>query len=263
MKPQTINAETLPARTGLSTARHEPLLRASVLKSPWTWAAVLAILLIGYSWGISENHSGSALNESSVNGFFDVLELVLFRASLLAFAAVGAVALFKVHIRGHRAAISNDENTEAMRDLLTQNARLVEVVTSLVRETAASARPAEWAALPTVSLSPPASSPSKPVTILTTVRAMHVPPGSSASAVPSGKPATKSSPKTIDNPVPRRAAATPAGHVTSAPLPPKRKFSSEEVRRLAYAKWEARGRRPGNPDRDWLEAERELLAKTP
>lgn len=32
----------------------------------------------------------------------------------------------------------------------------------------------------------------------------------------------------------------------------------ETIRRLAYQLWEARGRQDGDPERDWLEAERRL-----
>ena len=33
----------------------------------------------------------------------------------------------------------------------------------------------------------------------------------------------------------------------------------EEIARLAYANWEARGRQDGSPEEDWYSAERELL----
>ncbi|MCX6627327.1 MAG: DUF2934 domain-containing protein [Candidatus Solibacter sp.] len=37
--------------------------------------------------------------------------------------------------------------------------------------------------------------------------------------------------------------------------------SHEEISRLAYAYWEARGRLHGSPQEDWYRAERELLRR--
>ena len=44
-----------------------------------------------------------------------------------------------------------------------------------------------------------------------------------------------------------------------APSPP----SHEQIARLAYAYWEARGRQHGSPDEDWHRAERELRTRRP
>jgi hypothetical protein len=41
------------------------------------------------------------------------------------------------------------------------------------------------------------------------------------------------------------------------PKPP-RIPTHEEIARLAYSYWEARGWQPGSPEADWLRAEREL-----
>jgi hypothetical protein len=46
------------------------------------------------------------------------------------------------------------------------------------------------------------------------------------------------------------------GHPPALPAP-----SHEEIARLAYAYWEARGRRHGSPQEDWFRAERELLRR--
>lgn len=37
----------------------------------------------------------------------------------------------------------------------------------------------------------------------------------------------------------------------------------EQIALLAYSYWEARGRQPGNPEEDWLRAEREILSRSP
>jgi hypothetical protein len=42
----------------------------------------------------------------------------------------------------------------------------------------------------------------------------------------------------------------------AAPAP-----SREEIARLAYSYWEARGRQHGSPQEDWYRAERELLRR--
>jgi Protein of unknown function (DUF2934) len=44
----------------------------------------------------------------------------------------------------------------------------------------------------------------------------------------------------------------------AAPAP-----SPEEIARLAYAYWEARGRQHGSHQEDWYRAERELLLRRP
>ena len=50
---------------------------------------------------------------------------------------------------------------------------------------------------------------------------------------------------------------TGPGPTAVATAPP----SSEEVARLAYAYWEARGHRHGSAQEDWYRAERELLSR--
>ena len=37
--------------------------------------------------------------------------------------------------------------------------------------------------------------------------------------------------------------------------------SHEEIARLAYAHWEARGRQDGSPEEDWYRAEQELIRR--
>jgi hypothetical protein len=49
--------------------------------------------------------------------------------------------------------------------------------------------------------------------------------------------------------------ASTVAEVSAASAP-----SREEVARLAYAYWEARGRRGGSPEEDWIRAERHLAA---
>jgi len=39
---------------------------------------------------------------------------------------------------------------------------------------------------------------------------------------------------------------------------PRRMPAQEEIARLAYSYWEARGRQSGSPEEDWYRAEREL-----
>jgi len=76
----------------------------------------------------------------------------------------------------------------------------------------------------------------------------------------------------------RRVAARPQHSATAAetpvtparePEPParveiveavvsERELSREEIARLAYSLWEARGCQGGSPDEDWLRAEQEL-----
>ncbi|MGB9625457.1 MAG: DUF2934 domain-containing protein, partial [Phycisphaerae bacterium] len=46
-------------------------------------------------------------------------------------------------------------------------------------------------------------------------------------------------------------------HAVRAELPT---VTEEQIRRRAYELWLARGRKPGDPVRDWLQAERELKA---
>ncbi len=73
--------------------------------------------------------------------------------------------------------------------------------------------------------------------------------------------------KTVDQPNPTRT--TPASASPSKPASPMPAASSmsaarnpavseEEIRVRAYQKWEAAGKPPGDGQRFWLEAEREL-----
>jgi Protein of unknown function (DUF2934) len=50
---------------------------------------------------------------------------------------------------------------------------------------------------------------------------------------------------------------TPRTHLPRNEPQPSRTPSHEEIARLAYAYWEARGRRHGCPEEDWYSAERE------
>jgi hypothetical protein len=36
---------------------------------------------------------------------------------------------------------------------------------------------------------------------------------------------------------------------------------TEDIARLAYSLWEARGRQDGSPEEDWLQAEQQLIGK--
>jgi DUF2934 family protein len=54
------------------------------------------------------------------------------------------------------------------------------------------------------------------------------------------------------------ATAASAGAETAAPA---NIVGPEEIARLAYAYWEARGREGGSPEEDWFRAERELTSR--
>jgi hypothetical protein len=51
---------------------------------------------------------------------------------------------------------------------------------------------------------------------------------------------------------------TPRTHLTRQQAQPPRTPSHEEIARVAYSYWEARGRRHGCPEEDWYRAEREV-----
>jgi hypothetical protein len=51
---------------------------------------------------------------------------------------------------------------------------------------------------------------------------------------------------------------TPRTHLTRHEPKPPRTPSHEEIARLAYSYWEARGRRHGCREEDWYRAEREV-----
>lgn len=55
-----------------------------------------------------------------------------------------------------------------------------------------------------------------------------------------------------------RVAVEPAQPVAATPVEAPEQFTREEIARLAYSYWEARGYRGGSPDEDWVRAEREL-----
>lgn len=66
---------------------------------------------------------------------------------------------------------------------------------------------------------------------------------------------------------PRVTMRTPVREVSTAefsgqdaPALSARQPSREEIARLAYSYWEARGYQGGSPEEDWLRAERELLS---
>jgi hypothetical protein len=54
---------------------------------------------------------------------------------------------------------------------------------------------------------------------------------------------------------------TPRTHLTHKPSKPARTASHEEIARLAYSYWEARGRLHGCSEEDWYRAEREVKWK--
>jgi hypothetical protein len=69
------------------------------------------------------------------------------------------------------------------------------------------------------------------------------------------KSAKASAPKSV---VQRHRKA--AGPVTAVETPANN-ARTEDIARLAYSLWEARGRQDGSPEVDWLRAEQELLGK--
>jgi hypothetical protein len=75
-------------------------------------------------------------------------------------------------------------------------------------------------------------------------------PKSTAAATP--KPATAASHKH------KTKKSTPQESPSEQPVAVP-VISQEEIARLAYSYWEARGFGPGSPEEDWLRAERELL----
>jgi len=53
-------------------------------------------------------------------------------------------------------------------------------------------------------------------------------------------------------------AAQPAAPAAATPVAAPAQLTREEIARLAYSYWEARGYQGGSPDEDWVRAEREL-----
>ena len=58
------------------------------------------------------------------------------------------------------------------------------------------------------------------------------------------------------NPLRNQAQASPALPKENAS---KEQAIQEQIARLAYSLWERRGRIDGSPEKDWLEAERQVL----
>jgi hypothetical protein len=84
----------------------------------------------------------------------------------------------------------------------------------------------------------------------------------SSGPVPRRKPAVTVHPKhsapPADDPEPATVEAPPPA---PAPLTAAAPVSHDEIARLAYAYWEARGRQGGSAAEDWSRAERELHAR--
>jgi hypothetical protein len=78
-----------------------------------------------------------------------------------------------------------------------------------------------------------------------------------AAAAPKKRsPAAKHKPATKKTPAVKAAEPT-----VPAETAPAVEVTSEQIARLAYSFWEARGYAPGDPNQDWLRAERELHAR--
>lgn len=60
---------------------------------------------------------------------------------------------------------------------------------------------------------------------------------------------------------PARIPETPASRADA--VVSYRELSHEDIARLAYALWEARGGQGGSPEEDWLRAEQELRQRDP
>jgi hypothetical protein len=91
-----------------------------------------------------------------------------------------------------------------------------------------------------------------------------VPSASAAAAARTRRPAsqrTKPSTAVSENPpaVSRSSEMSPG----SAAYAVEQQLSHEEIARLAYSLWEARGCPLGNSEEDWLRAEQELRRRTP
>ena len=59
----------------------------------------------------------------------------------------------------------------------------------------------------------------------------------------------------------KHAASAPASPQTKAAEPAAVEPSPEEIAKLAYFYWEARGRQDGSAEEDWLRAELELRSR--
>lgn len=76
-------------------------------------------------------------------------------------------------------------------------------------------------------------------------------PAASASADPVSPPSSGATPADTQ-------AAMPAGSTPQAAPPQADGSRDQRVREAAYHRWLARGMADGDPERDWLEAEREV-----
>lgn len=81
-----------------------------------------------------------------------------------------------------------------------------------------------------------------------------------------GAPSQEAQPKTKRSGAPKSAVAAHKhkasksidSAVESPILMEQPRLAPEEIAKLAYSFWEARGYRDGDPEQDWLRAEREL-----
>lgn len=86
-----------------------------------------------------------------------------------------------------------------------------------------------------------------------------------ASAATHKRAAKKSTPETPVAAVPAVAVSPEVSNIAApellvvAPSQPAPTVSREDIARRAYALWEARGRHEGDPEQDWLAAERQLF----
>jgi hypothetical protein len=76
-------------------------------------------------------------------------------------------------------------------------------------------------------------------------------------SAPSGRRASKARPRgSTANVIAEPATASGAGTMAHRNV----EIEPEEIARLAYWYWEARGSQGGSPEEDWLRAERQLRA---
>ncbi len=79
--------------------------------------------------------------------------------------------------------------------------------------------------------------------------------------MPKVKTQSESAPSTIAR-RPKRVGATHSRKVSVETISPEtQSVAQEEIARLAYSYWVGRGYESGNPEEDWLRAERELLSR--
>jgi len=76
-------------------------------------------------------------------------------------------------------------------------------------------------------------------------------------SAPSGRRTSKARPRaSTANVIDERATTAGVGAVGRGNVA----IEPEEIARLAYSYWEARGSEQGSPEEDWLQAERQLRA---